>query len=334
LSLEISVIIPALDAEAYLPSLLKSIDSQTAPPKEVVVVDSSRSSATTELLRSWKGTVPIIHAHLDFAYPGRARNVGVELATCEWIAFLDCRTSPVEDWLERTTKAANRANASFVPGLCISDADTRFKRALRAASYGNQTWSTVPGSLVHRSAFQQSGGFTGSVRAGEDLEWMDRMRSLGVKSATVEIPTIRYNGFPDSLFSALRKWYVYAIANATIEVRNRHKQIYLILLVVGIILLAFRWNAIFASWDMRSVFYLPNVTKISIAIVFALYMVYRGIIRPRHVKVELSYLLPWRWVAIAFIGLCLDLAKAPGLIWGALLLLKRRLDAARLSSQP
>ena len=38
----------------------------------------------------------------------------------------------------------------------------------------------------------------------------------------------------------------------------------------------------------------------------------------------LSFLLPWHWLQVSFVGFCLDIAKAPGLIWGAILLIKRR----------
>lgn len=324
MTINLSVVIPALNAEDYLPPLLKAIEAQTLAPTEIVIVDSSPSDATADIIGAWRGAIRIVYKRVDFAYPGRGRNIGVELARGEWIAFLDCRTIPYCDWLERCARVAERTGAEFVGGLCVSDADSSFKRILRAATYGHDSWKTLPGSIVLKRVFERSGGFIPDVRAGEDLEWMLRLKSLGIKLNMVASPTIRYYGLSESLWAGIRKWHRYAIANAAIEVRNNQKAIYLSIFMFLMLLLVYRYNATFAPSE-RSVYYLPNVTKIFAAILFASYMAYRGIIRPLRVKEKLSFLLPWRWMAIGFIGLCLDFAKAPGLIWGAIMLLKRRI---------
>lgn len=330
--MRISVVIPALDAEKYLPDLLTGIEGQSLLPEEIVIVDSSASGKTADLVSKWKGLVPIVYKRLDFAYPGHARNTGVELASCDWIAFLDCRTLPNKDWLETSARVAERTGAGYVGALCAFDAGTPFQHVLRAATYGFDNKRTVPGSLISKGVFVRSGGFVSNVRAGEDLEWMDRLELVGVKLERVASPTIRYFGFVDSLNKAIVKWYVYAMANAVIEVRNNHKKLYLLIFIFLLLLLAFRWNAIFARGYIGDIYYLPNVTKISVALVFAAYFLYRGIVRPMQVKVTPSYLFPWRWIEIAFVGLCLDLAKAPGLLWGAVLLLKRRIGGVRSRS--
>ncbi len=324
----ISVVIPALNAEDYLPLLLKSIEAQTLLPKEIVIIDSSPSNRTADIMEKWQGTIPIVYERVDFAYPGHARNIGVKLAKGEWIAFMDCRTIPDCDWLKISASAAEQSGAEFVGALCISDADTPFKKILRAATYGYDTMRTLPGSIVLKRVFEQSGGFIPDVRAGEDLEWIHRIQSLGVKIGRVTSPTIRYNGFAESLTKAVKKWCIYAIANADLETRNNQKKIYLLFLILFCLFFVWNWNAIFAKWDMSSIYYVPNITKIFMAFLFALYIVYRGIVRPLQVKIKLSFLLPWRWLEVSFVGLCLDLAKAPGLIWGAILLLNRRIVGA------
>ena len=51
----ISVVIPALNAEDYLPGLLEKIESQNLLPKEIVIVDSSLSKKTADIIEKWKG---------------------------------------------------------------------------------------------------------------------------------------------------------------------------------------------------------------------------------------------------------------------------------------
>ena len=132
----ISVVIPALNAEDYLPGLLEKIESQTLIPKEIVIVDSSLSKKTADIIEKWKGSIPIIYQRVDFAYPGHARNIGVELAKEEWIAFIDCRTFPDCDWLELSASTAEKSGAKFVGALQRNEADTHFKQILRAATVG------------------------------------------------------------------------------------------------------------------------------------------------------------------------------------------------------
>lgn len=319
----VSVVIPAFQAERYLPVLLEKIQAQTLQPKEIVVVDSSPSDSTAALLATWIGPIPIIYSKVEFSYPGHARNIGVGLASCEWIAFLDCRTRPNPDWLEISTSVARTFRVEFVEALCLSEADTSFKKILLAATYGREMMRTLPGSLIKAEAFEKSGGFLPKIRAGEDLEWMQRVKALGISSASVRVATIRYDGFAGSLWEAIKKWYTYAIANSAIDVRNNQKKIYFLAFILVMIGIVYRWNFVFAVLSMNE-FYIPNITKIFVSLLFVSYVIYRGIIRPRQVQVAWSYLLPWRWIAVSFVGLCLDTAKAPGLLLGAVLLLKRR----------
>lgn len=323
----ISVVIPAFQAERHLPLLLEKIQAQTLLPKEIVVVDSSPSSSTADLLANWNGPIPIVYKRVEFSYPGHARNVGVKMASNEWIAFLDCRTRPNLDWLEISASIARKSAVEFVEALCLSEADTNFKKILLAATYGREMMRTLPGSLIQKKAFEKSGGFLPLIRAGEDLEWMQRVKTLGISSASVRTATIRYDGFAESLWEAIKKWYTYAIANSAIDVRNNQKKVYFLAFIILMVALVYRWNFIFATYSMRE-FYIPNITKIFVSFLFVAYVVYRGIIRPRQVQVAWSYLLPWRWMTVSFVGLCLDTAKAPGLLLGAVLLLKRRVAGA------
>lgn len=384
---DITIVIPALNAEDYLPVLLKSIETQTLLPKEIVIVDSSSTNKTAEVVGKWEGAIPINYKKVDFAYPGHARNIGVELAQTKWIAFLDSRTLPEKDWLESCAYAAYEGNAEFVVASRISEADTHFKQLLRAATYGCSAHASLAGSLVLKDVFERSKGFIPGVRAGEDIEWINRIISLGLKMEYADKPLIRYYGLPNSLGTTVKKYYKYSISAARVDVFSNHKNIYLsvflilsallvyrwngffangdennpffiphimkiylvtslflyvifrgiirptnlnynltlfekVYLLVLIILttgLIYKWNAIFAKWDVNSFLYIPHITKIYIVSLFILSIIFRGIIRPLKRKVNLSFLFPWRWLVVGLVGLCLDIVKTPGYVWGAIL---------------
>ena len=329
--MEISVVIPALNAAAYLPRLLERIEAQTFPPREIIVVDSSRNSETEEVVRNWQGTIPVLYQRLGFAYPGHARNAGVSLAGGSWIAFLDCRTLPDSDWLQQCSGIAREQDVQFVPGVFITKADSHFKQILLAATYGKVSVISLPGSLVLKEMFNQSGGFVPGARAGEDVEWMDRLSALGVRKAHAASPLLTYEGLPPSLGAAVRKWYVYAVANKNVNIRVYQKFFYGSLLFGASLLFIYNWNSLFAHWRENSIYYVPNITKIFSAIILILYGITQGIIKPLKKNFPLRFLLPFNWIEIVAVRICLDLAKAPGMTIGAVLHLWQQLPFFRNS---
>ena len=56
--LDISVVIPVHNKEKYLLEIFHSIDNQSLPPREMVIVDSSSSNIISNLINEWNGTVP------------------------------------------------------------------------------------------------------------------------------------------------------------------------------------------------------------------------------------------------------------------------------------
>ena len=81
----------------------------------------------------------------------------------------------------------------------------------------------------------------------------------------------------------------------------------------------YKWNSVVAQWVEDSIWYIPHITKIFISLVFLASFFYRGISFPLKNGIELSYLFPFRWLAVGVLGILLDLVKAPGYLLGAIL---------------
>ena len=81
-----SVVIPVLNAAAYLPALLRRLSAQKpAAPAEIILVDSMSTDATAEIAASWPGVVRISIANFTH---GRSRNVGARVAKGEVVVLL------------------------------------------------------------------------------------------------------------------------------------------------------------------------------------------------------------------------------------------------------
>ena len=85
--LPVSVIIPAYNEEVSLGVLLEDLRMQERSPAEVVVVDAGSTDRTAEVARAYAPWVRVIQ--VDRAYPGQARNIGVEYAQYSIVAFWD-----------------------------------------------------------------------------------------------------------------------------------------------------------------------------------------------------------------------------------------------------
>ena len=57
----------------------------------------------------------------------------------------------------------------------ITNINNNKQNIIRAATYGSLPLRTLPGSIVHKEIFNTCGLLVGSVRAGEDGDWMRRV---------------------------------------------------------------------------------------------------------------------------------------------------------------
>ena len=83
----VSAVIPAFNAEKCISRAIKSVLNQTVCPDEIIVVNDGSTDNTATEVKKFGDRV--VYIEQENEGPARARNVGIEAATCEWIAFLD-----------------------------------------------------------------------------------------------------------------------------------------------------------------------------------------------------------------------------------------------------
>jgi len=97
-SRSISVVIPVLNAEPYLPALFEALEAQVpAPPSEVILVDSGSTDRTREIAAG-VSSVRVVDV-AKFSH-GRARNIGVQAAVGDIVVLMTQDAAPRDDgWL-------------------------------------------------------------------------------------------------------------------------------------------------------------------------------------------------------------------------------------------
>lgn len=163
----ISVIIPLYNAERFIQETLLSVQSQTYTNWECIVVDDGSTDNGADVVKNMaQSDVRIKYVHQSNAGPSAARNLGLRLATGNYVQFLDA-----DDWFppqrfERMLSAYNHLNHNviLVSDYCIGNDDDisihtphphnhSFKRKIDAKQlYSNffNDISFIPGCVLFR----------------------------------------------------------------------------------------------------------------------------------------------------------------------------------------
>ncbi|MBV1837481.1 glycosyltransferase [Acetobacter estunensis] len=105
-----SVIIPVYNAEAFLERAVRSVQTQTQPPLEILMVDDCSTDNTREVVKRLAAEDPRIRLLQtpQNGGPSAARNLGIANATGEWIAILDADDAFAPTRLEKLGAIASR----------------------------------------------------------------------------------------------------------------------------------------------------------------------------------------------------------------------------------
>jgi len=210
----ISIIIPAYNCASYLAETIKSVQQQTYPHFEIIIINDGSTDATLEVAEELAQTDSRIRvlSHTN-SKQGKTRNAGAAVAKGQYIAFLDGDDIWVPHKLELQLAAleAKQVDLVFSDGfIClnndISSRDHTFqitqktydRNDLELFYHQNQVpTSTV---LCTKAAFDKSGGFDEEleVQNCEDYLLWVRMLDKGCRFYGLDENLILYRVHPTS----------------------------------------------------------------------------------------------------------------------------------------
>lgn len=86
----ISVITPLFNAEPYIAQTIESVLSQTYAQWEMIIVDNCSTDESKTIVRSFNDSrIKLIELDYNSGGPARPRNIGIENAKGDYIAFVD-----------------------------------------------------------------------------------------------------------------------------------------------------------------------------------------------------------------------------------------------------
>jgi hypothetical protein len=218
---------------------------------------------------------------------------------------------------------------------------------------------------------------------GEDVEWRERLRRDQINIISVATPFLKYDGLPESLFSACQKHFKSGYYGSFVT--EDFKNLLFSILLLAVIIVIPRWNIYLDGWDLNPLFipnvtkivfiivssllliwrliyaltprvlpnnffvstvklsvlimttwfvynwnrlwvekfaltviYIPHITKIYVGLLIGSVFIYRGIIKPMMNNTVSEELLPMNWFFVGMVGLAVDIAKIPGILFGVI----------------
>lgn len=203
----ISAIVPTFERAELLPRALESIERQTLPSDEVIVVDDGSTDGTGELVRSRFPGVRYLR-HEENRGVSAARNLGIREARGEWLALLDSD----DEWLPRKLELQMAAVRSGGELACHTDEiwmrnGRRVNPRRRHAKAGGWIFAEClplcalsPSSiLVHRSVLDEIGVFDETLPACEDYDLWLRLAARYPVRLVDEALVVKHGGHSDQL---------------------------------------------------------------------------------------------------------------------------------------
>lgn len=189
---KVSVVIPVYNCERYIGDAIRSVQAQTYPASEIIVVDDGSSDGTSAAVQACSG---VKYLRQQNRGEPAARNLGIQHAAGDLIAFLDGDDlwTPDKLALQLPCLQAHPAWAMIYSDMATFDdrgvidgsVKQRFQITFPQGNIFRQLFQeTLFGSgsvVVHKEVFHKIGMFDESLLVGSDYEmWLRIARHFEV----------------------------------------------------------------------------------------------------------------------------------------------------------
>ena len=205
--MKISVIIPTYNRKKTLARAIRSVFNQSFSPFEILIIDDGSNDGTEEWVKENFQNIKYIYQNNHGV--SSARNIGIENAYGDWVAFLDSDDEWLPNKLYKQVKSieSNPKMKFFHTNEIWIRNGVRVNQMKKHKKYGGYIFEKCldicrvsPSSvLIQKEVFDNIGIFDESLRVCEDYDLWLRITSK-YPVAFLDIPLIyKYGGHADQL---------------------------------------------------------------------------------------------------------------------------------------
>ena len=228
---KLSLVIPALNEEKFLPHLLTSLTKQTKQDFEVVVVDGSSKDRTVEVTQSFCSKLSALKVIVS-EKPGLPlqRNLGARATDGEWLIFIDADSRLLPYFIERMQWFIEEQKPALFTSWFRPDSETSgdalFTLVANSFVEGSIHFHRpiAPGPLiaVRRDVFESINGFNESLTFGEDYDLTQRITEQGIALQMLRETIYEYSLRRVRREGKLRFMSLYAVAALRVLLTKRN----------------------------------------------------------------------------------------------------------------
>jgi len=214
-----SVIIPTYNSVKYLPEAIDSILNQTYKDFEIIVIDDGSTDKTKDIVDTFikEYRNKIRYFYQQNKGPGAARNRGIEMATGEYIAFLDSDDLWLPEKLEKSLNflnsygfdwictasyklnSDNKKSIRYVNNAFLDSSEKRLNILKNGLFFFSHLHIEVAGVLTRKHCFKKAGLFDENFIIGEDVDLWFRFEEAKLSGGYLNEPLYIYRLNKDSI---------------------------------------------------------------------------------------------------------------------------------------
>jgi len=217
---DVSIIIPAYNAEATLKECLQSVTSlDWSNEIEVILVNDSSTDRTAEIAAAFPDVKVF---HIPHSGAARATNTGIKTARFDIIALVDADAVLEKDWLQKIVPVLNDPQVAAVGGCPITanktiigkiagyDVELRLARAPADIDHISTT-----NAIYRRQILFDIGLLSEDMKAGYDVDLSRRLKSAAHKLILNKDARCRHY-WKDNIKDYIKQQYNYAYYRMTL----------------------------------------------------------------------------------------------------------------------
>ena len=194
----LSIIIPTLNEEKYLPLLLKNIKKQLSGfSYEIIVADADSIDKTKEIAKNYNCKI------VKGGLPAQGKNQGAKYALGDLLFFLDADVFLPNGFFEKILREFYKKKFDIASFCLLPDSENKFLPVVFNTFYNIPILLTekilphaATGILVKKALFLKLNGFDENITLAEDHDLSRRAKKIGncgiIKSGKIFISLRRF----------------------------------------------------------------------------------------------------------------------------------------------
>lgn len=197
-----SVVIPTLNEEKYLPTLLTSLSQQSFRDFEVILVDGLSKDKTKEVFEKYQSRFPAsFYITSEKANVSLQRNLGGNASTGKYILFFDADVDIGQTYLEEVHVAAVKQSFNLATSWMKADSENSLDQFM--IFIANLGWELMKNFkkpilggyniIVKRKVFHALKGFRDDLIIQEDHDFAWRARKRKYRLTVLQEPKVVFS---------------------------------------------------------------------------------------------------------------------------------------------